>query len=29
MDKEQFVLSYISKHLEERLEIALNNYYDK
>lgn len=29
MDKEQFVLSYISKHLEERLEIALNKYYDK
>ena len=29
MDKEQFVLSYISKHLEERLEIALNDYYDK
>jgi len=29
MDKEQFVLSYISKHLEERLEMALNNYYDK
>jgi len=29
MDKEQFVLSYISKHLEERLEIALNNYYEK
>ncbi|WP_339280687.1 hypothetical protein [Lysinibacillus sp. FSL P2-0066] len=29
MDKEQYVLSYISKHLEERLEIALNDYYDK
>ncbi|MFJ6207442.1 hypothetical protein [Lysinibacillus sp. NPDC092081] len=27
MEKEQFVLSYISKHLEERLEVALNNYY--
>ncbi|KOP80760.1 hypothetical protein AMS59_05185 [Lysinibacillus sp. FJAT-14745] len=27
MEKEQFVLSYISKHLEERLEIALNDYY--
>lgn len=29
MDKEQFVLSYISQHLEERLEVALNDYYDK
>ncbi len=29
MDKEQFVLSYISKHLEERLEAALNSYYGK
>ncbi|MEY9977536.1 DNA-binding transcriptional MerR regulator [Lysinibacillus sp. RC79] len=27
MEKEQFVLSYISKYLEERLEVALNNYY--
>ncbi|MGE7952358.1 hypothetical protein [Lysinibacillus xylanilyticus] len=27
MEKEQFVLSYISKHLEERLEVALHNYY--
>ncbi|QPQ31815.1 coiled-coil domain-containing protein [Lysinibacillus sp. JNUCC 51] len=27
MEKEQFVLSYISKHLEERFEVALNNYY--
>ncbi|MGE7673869.1 hypothetical protein ACQKMV_09865 [Lysinibacillus sp. NPDC094403] len=27
MEKEQFVLNYISKHLEERLEVALNNYY--
>ncbi|MEQ6354888.1 hypothetical protein ABNX05_09710 [Lysinibacillus sp. M3] len=27
MEKEQFVLGYISKHLEERLEVALNNYY--
>ncbi len=27
MEKEQFVLSYISKHLEERLDVALNNYY--
>ncbi|KOS62941.1 hypothetical protein FJQ98_07710 [Lysinibacillus agricola] len=27
MEKEQFVLSYISMHLEERLEVALNNYY--
>ncbi|MFF2176681.1 hypothetical protein ACFVT8_09525 [Lysinibacillus sp. NPDC058147] len=27
MEKEQFVLAYISKHLEERLEVALNNYY--
>lgn len=29
MEKEQFVLSYISKHLEERLEVALNEYYEK
>lgn len=27
MEKEQFVLGYISKHLEERLEVALNDYY--
>ncbi|MEB2301717.1 hypothetical protein LAV72_19110 [Lysinibacillus xylanilyticus] len=27
MEKEQFVLTYILKHLEERLEVALNNYY--
>ncbi|WP_089985452.1 hypothetical protein [Lysinibacillus fusiformis] len=27
MEKEQFVLNYISTHLEERLEVALNDYY--
>ena len=29
MEKEQFVLNYISTHLEERLEVALNDYYGK
>ncbi|KEK09855.1 hypothetical protein VO178_09265 [Lysinibacillus fusiformis] len=29
MEKEQFVLNYISTHLEERLEVALNAYYGK
>lgn len=29
MEKEQFVLNYISKYLEERLEVALNNYYEE
>lgn len=29
MEKEQFVLNYISIHLEERLEVALNDYYGK
>jgi len=29
MEKEQFVLNYISKYLEERLEVALNDYYGK
>ena len=29
MEKEQFVLNYISSHLEERLEVALNDYYGK
>ncbi len=29
MEKEQFVLRYISQHLEERLEVALNDYYEK
>ncbi|TKI53169.1 hypothetical protein FC756_25410 [Lysinibacillus mangiferihumi] len=27
MEKEQFVVGYISQHLEERLETALNKYY--
>ena len=27
MEKEQFVFGYISQHLEERLEAALNSYY--
>ncbi|MFJ7667346.1 hypothetical protein ACIQXI_09565 [Lysinibacillus sp. NPDC097195] len=27
MEKEQFVFGYISQHLEERLEAALNTYY--
>lgn len=29
MEKEQFVLRYISQHLAERLEVALNDYYEK
>lgn len=29
MEKEQFVLNYISTHLEERLEVALSEYYEK
>jgi len=29
MEKEQFVLNYISTHLEKRLEVALNDYYGK